>query len=183
MKIISGLTAAAISVALIWAIFLIDAVLPLDLRGLGIRPRSLFGLWGIPLAPFLHANLHHIIANSGALFVLLALSFSYSRKLTAGALVIIIFLGGGLVWLLGGSNTVHVGASGVVFGLIGFLIFAGYWRRDWLALLIGAVVLFLYGGVILSGFVPHQGISAISHVFGFVAGAAAAWVTGAAKKE
>ena len=128
MKLRNNLLIALAVVGLIWAVYLVDMLLPGELARFGIRPRSLAGLWGIPASPFLHAGIPHLIANSGALFVLLVLALSVDRVLAAEAIVIIIVVGGGLVWLFGAPRTVHVGASGVIFGLIGFLLFAGFFR-------------------------------------------------------
>ena len=176
MKFRDNIIAAVIVLAIVWAVFILDTVLPGDWRMLGIRPRTISGLWGIIVSPFLHGGLYHILANTGALFVLLLLSLTYSRKLTVAAVVIIMLVGGGLVWLLGMPGTVHVGASGVIFGLIGYLIASGLFRRDIVALIVAAAVLILYGGSLLMGFVPMPGVSWMGHAFGFIAGVLAAWV-------
>ena len=105
MKIVKNLEIALAIVAVIWAVFVIDFVLPFDLRIYGIRPRNIGGLTGIVFAPFLHGDLRHITGNSGVLFVLLFVAMSLDRKLAAIATVIIVILGGGLVWLLGHTQT------------------------------------------------------------------------------
>ena len=158
-------------------IFLIDFLLPIDLRTYGLRPRSMDGLWGIVLSPFLHSDVRHLAANTGALFILLAVSLSYNRKLTIIALWIIACMGGGLVWVFGKSQTIHIGASGIVFGLIGFLMCIGFFRREWKALIFSLVILFLYGGALFSLLVYKQGISWSGHFFGFLSGVFAAWLT------
>ena len=122
MKVRQNLQTALAAVTILWLVFFIDFASPMDLRLYGLRPRHLDSLAGIVFMPFLHADLRHLIANSGILFVLLAVSLSFSRKLTFGALWIIILVGGGLVWLSGKEGTIHIGASGVIFGLIGFLM-------------------------------------------------------------
>ena len=177
-----NLIIAAAVLAVVWAVYLLDLALATDLRMYGIRPRTLSGLWGILCSPFLHLNLRHIVANSGALFVLLLLALSYNRLLALEAIVIMMLVGGGLVWVFGGKNTVHVGASGVIFGLIGFLLFSGIFRRNFKALAVSLVVLFLYGGVLLYGLVPTPGVSWTGHAFGFAAGILAAWLAGPAEK-
>lgn len=169
------------AVAILWLVYALNLVLPVDLRVLGIRPRTLDGLWGILFGPFLHGNLRHLAANSGALFVLLLVSLSFSRKLSLTAILLITVCGGALVWLLGRGHVVHIGASGVIFGLIGFLMFTGVFRREWIAVLISLVICFLYGGALLSLFVMAPGISWSSHFYGFLAGIFAAWWTKADK--
>jgi len=171
------------AVAILWLVFFINLALPIDLRLYGLRPRDFDNLAGILLTPFLHVDLRHLIANSGILFVLLTVSLSFSRKLTFRALWIIILLGGGLVWLSGDQGTIHIGASGVIFGLIGFLMCLGLFRRDWKALVISLFIFLLYGGALQSLFIYVPGISWAGHLFGFVAGVLAAWWMKAAKER
>jgi len=183
MKIPQNLQTALAAVAILWLVYFINFFLPVDLRLYGLRPRQLDSLAGIAYTPFLHADLRHLIANSGILFVLLTVSLSFSRKLTFKALWIIILVGGGLVWLSGKAGTIHIGASGVIFGLIGFLICLGIFRRDWKALIISLVIFLLYGGALQSLFTYVPGISWAGHLFGFISGVLTAWWTKAARKR
>jgi membrane associated rhomboid family serine protease len=175
MNIKKNLQIAFTAVAILWLVYFINSVMVIDLRLYGLKPRHLDGLWGIPLAPFLHVNINHLIANSGVLFILLTLSLSYSRTLTVKALWIIIFLGGGMVWLLGMGGTIHIGASGVIFGLIGYLMCLGIFRRDWKALIISVLITIIYGGALYSLLIYIPGISWSGHLFGFLSGVLAAW--------
>ena len=168
---------AIIAVVALWLVWLADVLLPVDLRQYGIRPLEVSSLPGILLAPFLHANLPHLIANSGAFFVLLLVSLSFSRRLTIRAAYGIILLGGSMVWFFGSPQTVHIGASGLIFGLIGFLLFAGFFRREWTALFVSVIVFLLYGGALLSLLTYIPGVSWSGHFFGFGAGVLAAWWT------
>ena len=168
---------AAICVALLWGVFFLSLVLPFDLRNYGIRPRSLSGLPGLLLAPFLHAGFRHLISNSLALAPLLFFSLEYSRKLTVEAVLSIALIGGGGIWLFGKSHTVHIGASGIIFGLIGALLAIGLFRREFLALVVSLVVASYYGWALSSLFVVLPGVSWTGHFFGFAAGIFAAWLT------
>ncbi|MBF0450342.1 MAG: rhomboid family intramembrane serine protease [Candidatus Magnetomorum sp.] len=161
---------AFLFVALLWGIHAFNLFFPGDLRLMGIWPRSIQGLWGILFCPFLHRNFSHLCANSGALIVLLSVSLTYSKKLTAIALMYIILFGGGMVWLLGSPGSLHIGASGVVFGLIGFLICSGLTHQNLKAIVISILVCFFYGGALLSLFVVIPGISWSGHFFGFLSG-------------
>lgn len=163
--------------ATLWLIFFINGFLPVDLRYFGIHPRRLAGLWGILFCPFLHANLQHLMANTGALVVLLTVSLAYSKKLTLLACFGICFFGGSLVWLFGPPNTVHIGASGLIFGLIGFLLFQGLFRKEWKGVFFSIVVFLLYGGALTQLFVHKTGVSWSGHVFGFLSGVVTAWWT------
>ena len=183
MRIWHSIQTALAAVAILWLVYLINFVLPMDLRLYGLGPRQLNSLAGIVFTPFLHVDLRHLIANSGILFVLLTVSLSFSRKLTFRALWIIILIGGGLVWLSGKGDTIHIGASGVIFGLIGFLMCLGIFRRDWKALVISLVIFLLYGGALQSLFIYVPGISWTGHLFGFISGVLAAWWARAARKR
>ncbi len=177
MKIKENIIISLSIVAFIWGIFFIDTVLPVSLWKFGIRPRQIDGLIGLVFSPFLHGGLPHLLANSGALFVLLTCSLIFSRPLTVAAVFIIGLVGGGGVWLFGGSNTVHIGASGIIFGLIGFLLFFGIFRRQFYALLISLLVLIFYGGSLFTLLLYLPGISWTGHAFGFLSGILAAWIT------
>lgn len=161
---------AFIFVAVIWCVFLVDLLLPLTINAYGLRPRSPRGLIGIPLAPFLHVNFRHLISNTLPLVVLLLLLAGSNAK-PSRVVVSIVLLGGALLWLFGRAM-IHVGASGLIYGLIVFLIISGFLERRFVPIAISLVVGFLYGGTLLLGIVPslvsHD--SWEGHLFGAVAG-------------
>ena len=167
--------AAAGFVALLWAIELVDVAASNRLDGWGIRPRSGEGLLGILAAPVLHGGWDHLGANTVPALVLgfLTLATGLARGLAATA--VIWLLGGLAVWLLAGGGSVHLGASGLVFGWITYLVVQGFVDRKPWEILIGVVVLLVYGGV-LWGVLPGQpGVSWQGHLFGAVAGVVAAF--------
>lgn len=160
---------------LLWILEIADAVvLGNDLDQYGVQPRSDEGLVGVLLAPLLHGGWAHLWANTVPVMVLgfLTLITGVARGLLATA---IIWLVAGLgVWLVGGSNTVHLGASGLVFGWITYLAVRGFLNQRPNEVVIGIVVLLLYGGVIV-GVLPGQpGISWEGHLFGALGGVVAA---------
>jgi membrane associated rhomboid family serine protease len=162
--------------ATMWVVEVVDAIV-LDgrLERNGIQPRTVDGLRGIVWAPFLHGGVPHLISNTIPFIVLSALTLTggIRRYLTASALIILI--GGLLVWTFSiGSNENHIGSSGWVFGLFGFLIAAAWFEKRPLSIIVALLALFVYGGTILFGFVPRPGLSWEGHLFGFVAGLAAA---------
>ena len=175
MKISLNLRLAFAAIASLWLVYFLDLILQIDLRMYGIRPRQIDGLWGILAAPLLHGDIHHLTANTGVLFILLTVSFSYNRAQTFKAILTIMLLGGGMVWLLGMGGSVHIGASGVIFGLIGYLMCLGLFRRNWKAVMISVVISLLYGGVLYSLLIYVPGISWSGHFFGFLSGVVAAW--------
>src|SRR6187401_1500378 len=110
-------------VGAIWAVFLLEYVLPFDLTSFGLVPRTLTGLVGIPAMPFLHANLLHIVRNTVPLFILLIL-LAGSKANSWTVIVEVVLLGGVLLWLFGRPGN-HIGASGLISGLTAFLIVSG----------------------------------------------------------
>lgn len=171
------LTGIALFVAAIWCVYLVDLALPADLTAWGILPRSLFGLVGIPSAPFLHAGLGHILSNTVPLVVLLIL-MAGSRARTWETVAEIVVASGALLWIIGRAN-VHVGASMLIYGLITFLIVAGFRERRIVSLLVALLVGFLYGTTLLFGVLPTAGpqVSWDGHLCGAIAGAAIAYFT------
>jgi membrane associated rhomboid family serine protease len=163
-------------VAAIWAVFLLDWVLPIDLNAFGLTPRTLPGLVGIPAMPFLHANLEHIVSNTLPLFILLIL-LAGSRANSWAVVIAVVALGGALLWLFGRPAT-HIGASGLIFGLTAFLLVSGFFEGRIMPLLIALLVAFLYGGSLLAGIIPrlHSRISWDGHLFGAIAGAVLAYL-------
>ncbi len=182
MKFFENIKTSLAIVALLWAVYFLNFFIPIEFRYYGIHPRNISLLWGILCSPFLHGNLPHLIANSSVLVVLLSVSLSFSRKLTFWAILIICIVGGGFVWILGSGNTVHIGASGVIFGLIGFLMFLGLFRHEWKALIFSIIIFFLYGGALFSLLQYTPGVSWSGHFYGFLSGIFAAWCLRAWKK-
>lgn len=163
-------------IASMWVIEIVDTIALDDrVQGNGIHPRAVDGLDGIIWSPFLHDGFPHLISNTVPFVVLsgLVLTGGLVRYLRASA--IIIAVGGLLVWAMAiGSNENHIGASGWVFGLFGFLVAAAWFEKRPLSIALASVALFAYGSTILFGFLPRPGLSWEGHLFGFVAGIFAA---------
>ena len=157
-------------VGFIWCVFIIGHVLPFRLESFGITPRTLHGLVGIPAAPFLHANLAHLISNTVPLTVLLLL-LAGSKAQSWAIVISIVLVSGALLWMFGRPAT-HIGASGLIYGLIAYLLVSGISERRIVPMLIAIVVGFLYGGTLASGVLPTSAshISWEGHLFGAIAG-------------
>jgi membrane associated rhomboid family serine protease len=144
----------------------------------GVLPRSQRGLIGIIIAPFLHANFAHLAANCVSLFILGLAGCAYSRRLTFVACVYSSLFAGVLTWVIGKEGAPHVGASGVIFGLIGFLLANGIVRGGLGPLFLSIAVFLFYGGIILSNILPGNAAAHISwemHLGGFLGGLYASW--------
>ncbi|HSL58481.1 MAG TPA: rhomboid family intramembrane serine protease [Acidimicrobiales bacterium] len=168
-----ALTLLVGAVALMWAAELVDQLL-LDERldRHGIRPRELGGLDGVLWAPFLHSGLGHLVANTVPFLVLGGLIALKGGDRFVQVSLGVMLLGGGAVWLLGRS-VVHIGASGVVFGFLGYLVGAAIFERRLRSIVLGVTAVVLYGGLVW-GLVPTPGVSWESHLFGGAAGVAVA---------
>jgi membrane associated rhomboid family serine protease len=139
-------------VALIWLIQLLSAGLDLELERFGIRPRQLAGLPGILLAPLLHGGFAHIVANSLPL-LMLGTGILHLYPNSALRVLPAVYLGPGIaVWLFA-RGSVHLGASGLVYGLFSYIFVAGLIRRDKRAIAASLLVCFMYGALVW-GFLP-----------------------------
>ncbi|MFN8156898.1 MAG: rhomboid family intramembrane serine protease [Candidatus Nanopelagicales bacterium] len=163
-------------VGVMWVVEILDLVLPGVWNEHGIVSRDLSGLLGIPLAPFLHDGLGHLVANTVP-FLVLGLLVSWRAGRTFWPVLLTIVVASGLgVWLVGASGAVTVGASGVVFGFLTYLIVAGVVTKHFLDVLIGVLVLLVFGSL-LWGVLPFVGPAQVSwqaHLFGALGGVLAA---------
>ncbi|WP_437639432.1 rhomboid family intramembrane serine protease [Sorangium sp. So ce854] len=162
-------------VALLWAIEILDfLIFRGSLDALGIRPRTAPGLVGVALAPLLHGGFAHLAANT---VPFLALGWLIMLRRTSDLVLVTLLsaLVGGLgVWLIGSPSSVHVGASGVIFGYFGFLLLRGWFERSAVSIALSLVVGLFYGGMIWGVLPTRMGISWEGHLFGFLGGVLAA---------
>lgn len=161
-------------VVLIYVIHIINWILPYDLSQWGILPRTLWGLPGIAFAPLLHGSWVHLLSNTVPLVFLLFLLGTFYTKKTSEVIATIVLLGGLLVWIFGRSS-IHIGASGLIYGLASFLIVHGVLQRNFKSLLLSILVVGLYGGLIWGVFPTHPWISWEGHLFGALAGGFSAY--------
>lgn len=162
---------AVLMVGLLWVIELISLG-GVDLRGLGVLPGTLEGLLpGVLLAPALHGSAGHLFANSVPLVLLItALLFVY-QPVSKRVLVALYLVPGAAVWAFGRPDAYHIGASGVVYGLVVFLLVSGVSRRDLRSMAVAMLAYFLYGGSLLWGVLPgNTGVSWETHLAGAVTG-------------
>ncbi len=169
-------------VALLYVIELFDALNRHDLDDNGIRPLETDGLKGIIFAPLLHANWDHLLANTGPALVLGFLMTLAGMARFVYATTIVWIVGGFGTWLIGnvgappGVETNHIGASGLIFGWLTFLIVFGWFTRKIWEIVVGLVVLFIYGTVLFGVLPGMPGVSWQGHFCGAIAGLLAAYV-------
>jgi membrane associated rhomboid family serine protease len=136
----------------------------------GIMPRVVPGLVGIVFSPLLHASVPHLLANALPLFILLVLLFWNRHYHPVITLCSIWFFSGLGTWLIGRGNTVHIGASSIIFGLVAYLIVSGFLMESWRSAFVAIVVLLAFGGIFY-GVLPQSGpISWEGHLSGAIAG-------------
>jgi len=164
------------TVAFVWGLEIIDLLPAVDMDALGVRPRSIFGLIGIPLMPFLHGDFSHLLSNTFPFLILGWIVLRAEKEDFIAASVTIILLGGIGTWLIGRDNSIHIGASGLVYGYFGYVIIRAFLERrpKWIAT--GLFVGIFYGGMFF-GMLPsfNQEISWEGHLCGMVAGIWLGW--------
>ncbi|MFF5522782.1 rhomboid family intramembrane serine protease [Streptomyces coeruleorubidus] len=164
-------------IALLWLLEVVDVVSGHALDGLGVTPRTPSELVDVVPSAFIHFGFAHLAANTVPLLVLgfLAALAGLRRFLLVCALIVLV--DGVGVWLIAPAHTNTAGASGLIFGLFGFLLVSGFVeRRPW-GVLAGILIAAIWGGSILAGLAPTQtGVSWQGHLLGLLAGVAAAFV-------
>lgn len=179
---LAAVVAAGFTV-LLYLVELADAVVPADFDQAGIEARSLDGLDGILWSPLLHAGWPHLLSNTIPVFVFafLAMAVGIGRWVLVTAIVWL--LGGLGVWLTGPADAVTVGASGLAFGWLAFLLVRGLFNRSVGQLAVAAVLFVLWGGM-LWGLLPGSpGVSWQAHLFGALAGVFSAWLLARSDRE
>jgi membrane associated rhomboid family serine protease len=160
-------------VAAIWLIQLLSWAFGLELQQYGVRPRSASGLPGILFAPLLHNGFDHLIANTVPLLVLgTGMLYLYPNS-SVTVLPAVYLVPGVMVWLFG-RPSVHAGASGLIYGLVAYVFFAGVMQRDRRAIAAAMLVFFLYGGMAWGVLPVRPGMSWETHLAAALVGAALA---------
>jgi len=170
LKLLVGL------VGLMWLSEVIDTAMHGRLDQYGIIARDPQGLIGIITAPFLHLGFGHLISNTLPLVTLGALIAVSGATRLFQVTAMVTVIGGFGTWLISPPNTITIGASGLVFGYAAYLITRGLFNRRLGQVLVGVVVVLVWGSALLGGLLPQDGISWQGHLFGGIAGLLAAWV-------
>ncbi|WUJ69729.1 rhomboid family intramembrane serine protease [Kribbella soli] len=175
-KIGGGLKLLAALLGLMWLSEVIDTATNGSLDQYGIISREPRGLIGILTAPFLHLGFGHLISNTLPLVTLGAIIAISGATRLFQVTAIVTVLGGFGTWLISPPNTITIGASGLVFGYASYLIVRGLFNRRLGQVVVGIIVIMVWGSALLTSLLPQDGISWQGHLCGGIAGLLAAWV-------
>lgn len=175
-RFIKSLKVGLMFLAIIWTVHMIQWVLNISFYQIGgVYPRTISGMPGILLSPFLHGSFMHLINNSAPLLVLTVIIIYFFKDVATESLLLIYVLTGVMVWLFA-RPVYHIGASGVVYGMVSFVFWCGIFVRNIKTIILALIVAILYSGMFL-GVLPNQeGISWESHLMGGVIGIFVAYI-------
>ncbi|HQU99925.1 MAG: rhomboid family intramembrane serine protease [Bacteroidia bacterium] len=155
--------------AIMWFIKLYEISMGIDLGVHGVLPRTLSGLQGILFSPFLHGSINHLLSNTLPFLLLMAALIYFYEDIWLQSFIAMFLLSGIGLWC-GGRDSYHIGASGIIYALTGFLFTEGILRREVKYMAISLLVVFMYGGTIWAMMPMFKTISWEAHLFGFMAG-------------
>ncbi len=165
-------------VLVILLVKMLEEMLGSGFSGYGLKPKSVDGLLGIATYPFLHKDFGHLFSNAIPLLFLGTALFYYYKKASSMIFLQLFLISGIWLWLLAKAGSVHIGASGLVYGLAAFHVTAGLIKRNHRLMAFALLVLFLYGSLvwgIFPDFFPKRNISWEGHLTGMAAGVLLAW--------
>ncbi|MCL0099303.1 rhomboid family intramembrane serine protease [Dehalococcoidia bacterium] len=162
-------------ILLVWLIEIVNMKTGYRFNEWAIKPRSLRGLLGIPVSPFLHDGVGHLLSNTLPFAILGSIVMMRNSKNFLYVSLLVVFLGGVLIWIMGRSSY-HLGASVLIFGYFGYLVAAGWYQRTLSSIAIAVLVFIIYGGS-LGGLLPvDMHVSWEGHLFGCLSGILGAWL-------
>ena len=162
-------------VSVLWVVQFLQAFGGYDFTAYANWPHHSEGLKGIIFSPFIHGSFEHLISNTLPILVLLTVLLNAYPNVALFVLFFVHLSSGTLVWLLAPENTFHIGISGIIYGIAAFLVASGLFRKDRTSVTISLLVAMSYGGMVF-GFLPQQGVSWQSHLFGALSGVFAAFI-------
>ncbi|MEM6642166.1 MAG: rhomboid family intramembrane serine protease [Bacteroidota bacterium] len=165
-----------------WLVFAAQIYTGFDFGRFGIYPRQLSGLVGVFAAPLLHGSFQHLMSNTLPLLILGVTVYFFYPTIASRVFFYSYFFTNVLVWAFG-RPYLHIGASGLIYGLAAFLIFFGLFKRNFKSVLISLVIVLGYGGMIY-GILPYnERVSWESHLMGAIVGFVAAFTLSRNKKN
>jgi len=165
-----GVRFAIAFVFVLWTLKFLEEVTSTNLSFLGVYPRTLTGSIGIITGPLVHSDWLHLVSNSIPLIILIIALFYFFSRIAVSVFTLIYLITGFWVWIAA-RDAFHIGASGVVYGLISFLMLSGFIRKDIKLLALSFVIMILYGSQMVYGIFPlSEGVSWESHLLGMISG-------------
>lgn len=156
-------------IVFMWAVFFVTIILNVHLGNFGIYPRTTVGFLGIFTSPLIHANFKHLLSNTVPMIGMLTIMVMFYPRVAMKAFLMIYVLTGLSVWCFG-RPVYHIGASGVVYGLVAFVFWSGVFRRSMKSIVLALIIVILYTPM-FAGILPNQeGISWESHLLGGIVG-------------
>lgn len=162
-------------IAILWVVKGYEWWTGADLGNWGILPQHISGLKGIIFSPFIHGNFEHLSSNTAALSLLLIILINAYPRVALKVLLFIYLASGFLVWTFTFPNGYHIGISGIIYGIASFLLASGIMRKNRTSTSIALIVILVYGGMAF-GFLPKEGVSWQSHIWGAVSGIIIAFI-------
>ncbi len=162
-------------IGVLWIIQVVNSLLGNKLCLLGVVPRKIYGLIGIVFSPFIHYGFSHVFFNSIPLFILLSSMLSLGIPAAICATVTIIIIGGLGVWLCG-RKAIHVGASGLIMGYMGYILYSAYYTSSVSSVVVGVLCFYYLGSILFSVVPTDESSSWEGHLFGLLAGVLAAYL-------
>jgi len=162
-------------VLLIWIVFWVEVRFGYRLNNLGVFPRTFSGLRGVIFSPFIHGSLEHLYHNSTPLLVLSTALFYFYRAIAWKVILYGILFSGLFTWVIG-STGYHIGASGIIYVLMSFMLFKGIFSKHYRLTALSFIVIFLYGSMLWYVFPIKENMSWEGHLSGLLVGFAFALI-------
>ena len=162
-------------VLLIWLVYWFELRFGFRFNDMGIYPRTFSGLRGILFSPFIHGSLEHLYHNTMPLLILSAGLFYFYRAIAWRVLAMGLLFSGFLTWLIG-SPAFHIGASGLIYVLMSFMLFKGVFSKNHHLTALSLLVVFLYGSMLWYIFPVKENMSWEGHLSGLLVGLVFAFV-------
>ena len=180
-QIIDDILWPAVFLVFFWLVFFANLAYPLDLNYYGVHPHSLFGLIGIIAMPFLHGDFTHLFSNSIPFLVSASFIFHFFKQRSWRIFIGIWLISGLGIWLMGEERSIHIGASGLVYGMVAFLMTSGFIRKNKHLTAVAFILVFMYGSMVWGLFpqyswVKEMNISWEGHLFGALSGVGLAFI-------
>ena len=168
-KKLKSLKFSVILLIIIWSIKLFEIIFGYDFKQYGVLPRNFNGLVGILFSPLIHSDVNHLLSNSLPVIILCLLIFDFYSQIAKKIFIYLYFISGLWLWCIG-RESLHIGASGLIYAMASFLFFSGVLRKNTQLSAVSLLVIFIYGGLFWGLFPIYQNVSWEGHLTGFIAG-------------